>query len=49
MYQVDENPEVHPFNKIDDVLEDEQFMLPYLNKEKEETDGTVLDYMDMVI
>ena len=43
----DENPVIHPFNKIDILIEDQLELEPYATNA--EVDGTVGDYMELVI
>jgi hypothetical protein len=44
---VDEKPVVHPFNLIDSFIEEQLDLEPYATNE--EVDGTVNDYMELVI
>lgn len=44
---IDLKPVVHPFNKIDEFIEDQSLLEPYITNE--EVDGSVADYMELVI
>ena len=43
----DEKPVVHPFNKIDQFISEQYLLETYSTNE--EVDGTVGDYMELVI
>jgi hypothetical protein len=43
----DDTPVIHPFNKIDSYIEENYFLDPYMTNE--EVDGSVADYMELVI
>ena len=44
---IDEKPVVHPFNKIDSYIEEQSDLQGYATND--EVDGTVDDYMELVI